>query len=211
MNRNQSKSFVPSRQFTRQVPRGPRQKTFRPPVTPQKQSQKSSKKKTSRFDLNTILSDILTTFSKALVNPTVLLTFAIATSVIINHNFDSKTGYLYTIFSGKEDGLSQWIYLNIRKLCGFSIFVPTIIDIPKDKRAIVAIATFLWVFLVPEYFFTEYIIQSLLLHTYFKVSLKNTRIVIVLCVVAAWFCGFMTFKSITPVVVPAQNGTRTRL
>jgi hypothetical protein len=208
MNKNQNnKQFIPSRQFVRQN----KQQKTRPYIEQIVRSKPKQnvlrKTKRGSFDLNNIFTDILNTFTKAASNPTVLLTFAVALSIIVNHDFDKKTGYIFSTFSGKQDGFSTWVHDNAKKICGMLIFLPTILDIPKDKRAVVAIASFLWVFMIPEYLFIEYLIQSLLLHTYFKVTNRNTRIVILLFAVLAWFSGFITFNVTN--ITSAKNSTKT--
>ncbi|QUE41596.1 ORF3 [Indomegoura indica nege-like virus 1] len=201
---NAQRNFVPSRQFVRQSVSS---KPSRPYITkivrsPLPKQNAVRKVKRSTFDLNNIFTDILNSITKAVSNPAVLLTFAVALSIIINHDFSAKSGYIYTTFSGKTDGFSVWIVANAKKICGFLIFLPTILDIPKDKKAIVAIASFLWVFMIPEYVFAEYLLQSLLLHTYFKVSSKHTRIALLVAAGFAWFAGFITFKTTTLPNVP---------
>ncbi|APG77797.1 hypothetical protein [Wuhan house centipede virus 1] len=144
------------------------------------------------FDLNKVFTDISSTFTRALSNPLVLCTISIALGVILTHDFEKKNGYIYDTFKERNDNISQWIVNNGKKFAGLLIFAPAVVDAPRNLRAVVALVSFLWVMIIPESKAAEYFLQSLALHTYFRLSNNNSKLMVLFMVVIAWFLGFLT-------------------
>lgn len=152
----------------------------------------SKKRRTIRgYDLNKISSDIVNTLTRGLSNPLVLLTIALSVGVIATHDFPNKKGFIYDTFKDRSDSISKWIIDHGMKFAGMLIFLPAVVDSPRRTRPVVALLSFLWVMIIPEAKAVEYFLQSLALHTYFRLSNNNSRITVLAVIAIAWFLGFI--------------------
>jgi hypothetical protein len=162
-----------------------------PRMVPVKTVSRTPRSNSNNFDLNKVFTDISSTFTRALSNPLVLCTVAIAIGVILTHDFEKKTGYIYELFKDHNDSISKWIVDHGKKFAGLLIFAPAVVDSPRNLRAVVALVSFLWVMIIPESKAAEYFLQSLALHTYFRLNNNNSKLMVLFIVVIAWFMGFI--------------------
>lgn len=158
---------------------------------PMKVKPKKSSKSPDSYDLNRVFSDIANTVTRGLSNPLVLLTVALSIGVIMTHDFSAKKGFIYDTFNNRSDSVSTWIVNHGKKFAGMLMFLPAVVDSPKSIRSVVALASFLWVMVIPEALASEYFIQALALHTYFKLNNNNSRITVLAIVGVAWFAGYI--------------------
>lgn len=159
-------------------------------VTKKKKPVSRKLKNSVSYDFNRVFSDIASTLTRALSNPLVLLTIALSVGVITTHNFKDKKGFIYDTFNDKNDTISKWIVDNGQKVAGMLIFLPSVVDSPEKFRSVIALTSFLWVMVIPEASVVEYFLQSLAIHTYFKLNNNNSRLTVLAVVGIAWFLGY---------------------
>lgn len=162
----------------------------------------ATKKRASSFDLNAAVSDISSSLTSSLSKPTVLLLAIAVMAVVVT----SDTIFTAEGFIGKwstanpENPLSVWITANKQKFMGLLIAVPTLFAVPKNLQALLGIAAFFWVMIVPESTVYEYLFQSIALHTYFRVKHPDSRMLIIAVTAVAYYLGWIV---LTP---PAASG-----
>lgn len=160
----------------------------RPP--PPKKQKKSVKKSNNYSD---VFDDILNSFVLALNRPIVLVVLLCVVAVVYTHHIQFDTGVIgQWVKKNPNNALAIWIRDNSMKFLGLLIFFPTILDSPQKVQPLLFGASFFWVLLVPEASIYEYVIQSVALHTYFRVKLQKSRFVIILFVAFVYFAGFWT-------------------
>nr|WPS71463.1 hypothetical protein [Aphis gossypii nege-like virus] len=142
------------------------------------------------FDINAVCSDISSTFSRALGNPLVLCTIVLALGLILTHDTKNKTGYVYDLLKNNTDVVSQWITTNGAKFVGLVIFIPSVLDSPRSYRTVLAFVSFFWVMIIPQSKPVEYFLQSLALHTYFKLRQQSSRMFVLFAVGVAYVMGY---------------------
>lgn len=158
---------------------------------------KNPTRKTREYDFSQTLSDISQSLARGLNRPLVLLTVVIATAVILTHQTDFNSGFLGSYISQgvrNNNTLALWINKNSDKFLGLVIFAPSIIDSPRSVQLLLALSVVLWVMIIPQASIFEYLIQSIALHTYFRVNNKSTRIFIIIAVIVAYIGGFFKMK-----------------
>ncbi|APG77765.1 hypothetical protein [Wuhan insect virus 8] len=148
------------------------------------------KSKNKSYDFNQVFSDIALTLTSAISNPLVLLTIALSVGVITTHNFPQNKGFIYDTFREKNDTISRWVVDNGQKVAGFSIFLPAVVDSPRNFRSVIALTSFLWVMVIPESSVVEYFLQALAVHTYFRLKTDNSRLTLLAIIGIAWFLGY---------------------
>ncbi|QOJ43135.1 ORF3 [Nelorpivirus dungfly] len=155
---------------------------FRPVVKP---SQKS-------FDIGDACDDIYTSLTSALNKPVLFILTALVSCVVLTHQTSFATSFIGKIASQSDNTVSKWIIANSSKFLGMLIFLPALYDLPKKIRPIASISTIFWTLLIPESSIYQYVVQSLALHTYFKVSRPNTRFLIILVVAVCYYFGWIS-------------------
>nr|UUV42190.1 MAG: ORF3 [Utsjoki negevirus 1] len=165
----------------------------------------------SSFDLNKVVSDISSTFVAGLNKPLVLLTLVLVVALVFTHINDFSSGVVGQWVAEKSatNSLALWVHKNQVKFLGLAVFAPAVLDSPERIRIPLALCSVFWVMLVPQASIYEYAIQAIALHTYFRVKLQNSRLLIILAVAALYFFGHITLT--TPpgktIVSPAANST----
>lgn len=164
----------------------------RRPTPPARRNQKP--KKNDTFDLNKIFSDISSTFSNALGNPLVLCTIVLAIGLIVTHDHSKKNGFIYDTLKNNTDVVSKWVVSNGVKFTGLVIFVPSVLDSPRNYRTLLALLSFFWVMIIPESKPAEYFLQSLALHTYFRLKNQKSKLFVMLGVAVAYMLGYFKLQ-----------------
>nr|QVG74711.1 hypothetical protein 2 [ssRNA positive-strand virus sp.] len=164
------------------------------PVIVRPQPQKIQKKlKPKNKTYNDVMDDIINSFVLALNRPIVLVVLLCVVAVVYTHHTQFDTGVIgQWIKKNHNNALAIWIKDNSMKFLGLLIFLPTVLDSPQKVQPLLFGASFFWVLLVPEASIYEYVVQSIALHTYFRVKLQKSRLVIILFVVFVYFAGFWT-------------------
>ncbi|AYL60137.1 hypothetical protein [Ying Kou virus] len=168
---------------------------------------KPSSPRDSGFDLNKVFSDVSSTFVAGLNQPLVLLTLVLVAALVFTHVNDFSSGVVGKWVSEKSatNSLALWVHQNQVKFLGLAIFAPAVLDSPSRLRVPLALASVFWVMLVPQASIYEYAIQAVALHTYFRVKLQNSRILIILSVAALYFFGHMSLA--VPEIKKTANST----
>lgn len=163
-------------------------------------SKKSTPAKRNRsntmFDLNSVISDISSTFTKGLNRPLVLLSVVCVVALVVTHNADFSSGVVGKWIAEKSasNSLALWVHQNQVRFLGLAVFLPAVLDTPDNVRIAVALSSCFWVMLIPAVSIYEYVIQALALHTYFRVQLQNSRIFILMAVGVLYFFGHITLS-----------------
>lgn len=174
--------------------------TTPPKVAVPTASKKSTPVKRNRssttFDLNSVVSDISSTFTKGLNRPLVLLSVVCVVALVVTHNADFSSGVVGKWIAEKSttNSLALWVHQNQVRFLGLAVFLPAVLDTPDNVRMAVALASCFWVMLIPAVSIYEYVIQALALHTYFRVQLQNSRIFILITVGVLYFFGHITLN-----------------
>lgn len=186
-------------------------------ITPRKRAAPIAPKNLRRpkqnlgFDLNAVVSDITTTFTKGLNRPLVLLSVVCVCALVVTHSSDFTSGVVGKWISEKSstNSAALWVHQNQARFLGLAIFLPAILDTPDSVRVAVSLASVFWVMLIPAASIYEYVIQAFALHTYFRVQLQNSRILILLTVGVLYFLGHITLSPTSPLTASAVNGSAT--
>lgn len=194
--RNQSSMSSTTRRTTYPLVRRAPLPSRRPvvPVSPPK------KKKTTRdsFDLGTITTDILDSITNSFKRPVVLLSALVVAALVVTHYDVFSDGYIgQWVKSNPTNSFAQWIGKNEMRFIGLLIFVPTLMDLPKNVQMLASVGTLFWCMIVPETSVLQYVLQSLALHTYFRVKLQSSRIAIIAFVATAYYVGWFTVDTKT--------------
>ncbi|AQM55313.1 hypothetical protein 3 [Loreto virus] len=166
----------------------------------------SPQKKSKSFDLGDATSDIFNSFTSALNKPAVIVLVALVASIVLTHQTSFATSTIGKFLKDSDNSIAKWILKNSTKFLGMLIFIPALYNLPSKLRPVISIATVFWCLLVPESSIYQYVIQSFSLHTYFKVSQSNTRLLIVGIVGLSYYLGWFS-PSLSPAKSPATNGT----
>lgn len=172
--------------------------TTKKPVarTASKKSPKSKRTDTT-FDLNSVVADVTSTFTKGLNRPLVLLSVVCVVALVVTHSTNFSSGVVGKWIAEKStsNSLALWVHENQARFLGLAIFLPAVLDTPENVRVAVTLASCFWVMLIPASSVYEYVIHALALHTYFRVQLQNSRIFILLAVGVLYFFGHITLAS----------------
>nr|QVG74702.1 hypothetical protein 3 [ssRNA positive-strand virus sp.] len=195
---------VQSNRVAQRVTRRRRQPVV--PRAPVRATQRvSSRRRATADDFSLIVQDIIRTVTAAINRPIVLIVLLCVTALIYTHADDFSSGVVGKWLSDekiRDSHLLKWLSENQMKFLGLLAFLPTIIDSPKNVQAMLAIGSLLWVMLIPEASVYEYVIQSFCVHTYFRVRLQKSRVVIIAFVIFAYFAGFWTVPRNGPSPAP---------
>nr|AQM55319.1 hypothetical protein 3 [Ngewotan negevirus]AQM55321.1 hypothetical protein 3 [Ngewotan negevirus]AQM55324.1 hypothetical protein 3 [Ngewotan negevirus] len=187
--------------------------TTRKPVAPIV-SRKSAapKRPNTTFDLNSVISDITSTFTKGLNRPLVLLSVVCVIALVVTHSTNFSSGIVGKWIADRSttNSLALWVHENQARFLGLAIFLPAVLDSPENVRVAVTLASCFWVMLIPASSVYEYVIQALALHTYFRVQLQNSRIFILLLVGVLYFFGHITLTPNPAASSPAATNTSTQ-
>nr|UEP18264.1 MAG: hypothetical protein 3 [Virgaviridae sp.] len=157
--------------------------------------QRPTRRRNNSDDFSLVFQDITRTVTAAINRPVVLIVLLCVTALIYTHADDFSSGVIGKWLSHQQPQsghLVRWLFENQMKFLGLLAFLPTIIDSPQNVQGILAIGSVLWIMLIPESSVYEYVIQSFCIHTYFRVRLQRSRLVIVAFVIIAYFAGFWT-------------------
>nr|UZH43544.1 hypothetical protein 3 [Negev virus]UZH43559.1 hypothetical protein 3 [Negev virus] len=179
------------------------------PTAPKKSTPAKRNRSNTMFDLNTVISDISSTFTKGLNRPLVLLSVVCVVALVVTHNADFSSGVVGKWIAEKSasNSLALWVHQNQVRFLGLAVFLPAVLDTPDSVRVAVALASCFWVMLIPAVSIYEYVIQALALHTYFRVTLQNSRIFILLTVGVLYFFGHITLSPPSTPGALAPNST----
>lgn len=180
-----------------------------PPRQPQPQPKKSKNK--NRSDFGSIVSDVFDSITNSFKRPTVLLSALVVTALVITHYDVFDNGFVGKwVKANPDNSFAQWIGKNEMRFIGLLIFVPTLIDLPKNVQILASVGAIFWCLIVPETSVFQYVLQSLSLHTYFRVKQQSSRIAIILFVAVAYYVGWMTISSTTTTSSLKVNSTSPR-
>ncbi|QBR99596.1 hypothetical protein [Manglie virus] len=170
------------------------------------------KRPNTTFDLNSVVADVTSTFTKGLNRPLVLLSVVCVVALVVTHSTDFSSGVVGKWIADKSttNSLALWVHENQARFLGLAIFLPAVLDSPENVRVAVTLASCFWVMLIPASSVYEYVIQALALHTYFRVQLQNSRIFILLVVCVLYFFGHITLASQSSEVSPPATNTSTQ-
>lgn len=145
------------------------------------------------FDIGAAVSDALDILTKSMSNTYIIVSVLIVAIVVISHGPTLNTGPFRDYINNNKvnNTLLTWVDNNALKFYGFLTFFPALYSIPSASRTVASIATFLWVLLVPEYTVFEYIIQSIALYIFFKTNKMNTRTIVVIFTIVAYYLGYL--------------------
>nr|AQM55316.1 hypothetical protein 3 [Negev virus] len=179
------------------------------PTAPKKSTPAKRNRSNTMFDLNTVISDISSTFTKGLNRPLVLLSVVCVVALVVTHNADFSSGVVGKWIAEKSasNSLALWVHQNQVRFLGLAVFLPAVLDTPDNVRVAVALASCFWVMLIPAVSVYEYVIHALALHTYFRVTLQNSRIFILLAVGVLYFFGHITLSPPSTPGALAPNST----
>lgn len=166
------------------------------PASSPKRQPRSSKVEAS-FDLNSVVADVTSTFTKGLNRPLVLLSVVCVIALVVTHSSDFTSGVLGKWVAEKSttNSLAKWVHENQARFLGLVIFLPALIDSPENVRVAVALASVFWVMLIPAASIYEYVVQAFALHTYFRVRLQGSRVLILVIVGVLYLLGHITLTS----------------
>nr|WFD53209.1 MAG: hypothetical protein [Dicrocoelium Nege-like virius] len=105
------------------------------------------------------------------------------------------SGPIYDLCHSRTDALCTYLVHNFGRACGYAIFCVAVIDIPAAYRLAVAAAVILWVYIIPEASPLEYVLQALLVHSYFRVRTDGARFLLIAIGLIAYFAGYIVFKN----------------
>nr|UCD53732.1 MAG: hypothetical protein 2 [Virgaviridae sp.] len=192
MNTARRQQVFPQRRRTARVPI----RVVRPVIVRPSAPKKSNKPVKKSKNYSDVVDDILNSFVLALNRPIVLVVLLCVFAVVYTHRTQFDSGVIgQWIKKNHDNALAVWVRDNSMKFLGLLIFLPTVLDSPQKVQPLLFGASFFWVLLVPEALIYEYVIQSIALHTYFRVKLQKSRLVIILFVVFVYFAGFWTLPT----------------
>lgn len=173
------------------------------PRTPAPKPSKMSKS-SSGFDVGAAVSDAIDILTKSMSNTYIIASVLIVAVVVISHGPTLNTGPFrdYINTNKVNNTILTWIDSNALKFYGFLTFFPALYSIPSNTRTVATFATFLWVLLVPEYTVFEYIIQSVALYIFFKTNKMNTRTIVVLITIVAYYLGYLALAPASVTAAP---------
>jgi len=113
-------------------------------------------------------------------------------AVVVTSDTIFTTGFIGTwTKANAENPVAIWITANSKKFLGLLVAAPTIFASPKNIQALLAVASFFWIMIVPESTVYQYLFQALALHTYFRVKNPDSRMIIIAATAAAYYLGWI--------------------
>lgn len=191
-DKKQIKSVLPKSK----IPvRKPTVSTVSKPVRVVVKAQRASSQKMDSMNLDNLFGDITKSLTSSLNRPVVLLSAFLVLALVVTHNSSFSDGFVGKwVSQNKNNSFAQWIGKNENKFIGMAIFLPTVLDTPRNLQLMIAICSVIWIILIPSVGLIQYGIQSFALHTYFRVRYQNTRIFIIICVAFSYYLGWLSLS-----------------
>ncbi|AQM55268.1 hypothetical protein 3 [Big Cypress virus] len=156
---------------------------------------KSPSKKTTKWTIDSGFTDILNSFTSSVSKPAVLLSIIAISAFVVTHSSSFSTSIVGKWANDhKNTTIGKWVSENDEKLLGLAVFAPAVLNSPNSIRVMLILCSFLWIVLIPENSVYQYCLQSLALHTYFKVRNPKSRFLVIAVVVIAYIAGFLVVK-----------------
>lgn len=157
------------------------------------------------MDIETTVNDAKKIITNSLFTPQVIISTLLAFFLVTSAGPSLNQGVIGNYLIASNNSLTNFILNNAQKVTGVIFFAPSIITLPKDKIYPATGAVILWVSIVPEYSFYEYLIQSTLLYVFFRTKRQNTRMYIIGAAVLAYYVGYITFVPPSPITPPTTR------
>lgn len=155
----------------------------------------SSKKSIRQWTIDSGFTDILNSFTSSVSKPAVLLSIIAISAFVATHSTSFSTSVVGKWANDhKNTTIGKWVSENDEKLLGLAVFAPAVLNSPNAIRVMLILCSFLWIILIPENSVYQYCLQSLALHTYFRVRNPKSRFLVIAVVALAYVAGFLVVK-----------------
>lgn len=141
--------------------------------------------------LQEAVGDVTKLVTRTSTKPLVLLSALLVVFVVTTGGPKLDNGPVGDFLKSNNNTITNYIRNNTKFFVPFSVFVPAILSIPKDLQFIAAAITSVWVLYVPEYAMIEYFIQSVGLFVFFRTRSQNTKFLVLVSVIIAWYVGYI--------------------
>jgi hypothetical protein len=154
---------------------------------------RSIKEKMSMFDFGSAVSNIVSTVTQSLTNPTVICTIAFVAFTVVTCGPTYTTGYIGEFTKGMNNTFVNWMHKYPNDFSGLLIFSPAVVAAPSQYRVVYCFITWVWIALLPQFMYYEYIIQSALMMAFSKTTRKATKFFLILLALLGYFTGYLAF------------------
>lgn len=145
----------------------------------------------SRGEVEAVIADVRDSLVSSINRPIVLCVLSVIVMLIFTSGPNFSSGVLAPFIKSSDTAAANWIRNNTNKFTGLLVFTPAVLDLPYSVRMPIAAFVVVWVMVIPEATVYEFFLQSILLHTFFRVRRVNTKIVTLAFMVLAYYFGYI--------------------
>lgn len=148
-------------------------------------------------------TDIWRSAERMLSRPKFVFTFVISVALIYTHVLDDQNSFFTLILPPTStNAFIQFLRADLMKITGVLLMIPSALDAPTDRRALVLIASIIFVLSTNTLTYTEYFVMSIFVDIWNHVTLPMTHVIMVLAVIIVaqmnWFSISIMPTSTTP-------------
>lgn len=156
-------------------------------------------------DLDRIVSDMLSSITSIVSQPTVFVFVVIAAVLTISHltaetNTDLLSKWIEDLRNNTSTKkIGDFLLKYEIKVYGVLWFLPAWMSVPQNFRVAMLIAMSIWIMIIPEAGVLEYMVQAIAIRMYFRVSNEVARVLLIAVVAVLYWAGFIFVKTGTVV------------